>query len=549
MDNSASQKYNILVLDDEQLILMTVGACLRDSPYQVTTANNAEKALEIFKGKRFDAIISDIMMDPVDGFTFRDMVRNYNARIPIIFFTSLMDDINSSLIQRVMSDNYSYYINKNFSRKALLEKLDQVVHAYQAQTEIFQLNQRMEKDLELATQVQRSMLPAWVCIDKKYEYSYTYKPYFKISGDLFEWFPLDADRSLMVFGDISGHGIHSALTMVAVQAVLKQFVAADLNHMLKPHFILQKLNDYFCEKLSMGIYMTCLVGIWDFQEDTVLFHNAGHPEILCFGTDGKSRREVNPENRGGLPVGMMPDTIYKEEENVLFSFTEEDLFLIYSDGVFDLVNEENSQAEVNMELLQEIAPVLAGDNCSINIPFRLSNTLEQIGFTKQLDDCAILGVRKRSSAPEFRRAIFPDLQSIDIATQEALEFVSEHFYPCVELAAKLELLLSEFLVNIVKHGLGGNQKNGELIVLVVSGDDRELRVTVWDRGKVWNVGELRSDESLDGLLMQLSDDQKQSGRGIPIIMKISPRIIRKRFDGVNETHFAISRAQEYSAES
>ena len=142
MENQISQqKYNILALDDEQLILMMIAACLKDTQYQVTISDRAENALETFKQKEFAAIITDIMMDSIDGFMFRDMVRSLNPRIPIIFFTSLIDDINNSLIQRILNDNYSYYINKSFSRKLLLEKLDQIVTSYRAQNELMQLNQ------------------------------------------------------------------------------------------------------------------------------------------------------------------------------------------------------------------------------------------------------------------------------------------------------------------------------------------------------------------------------------------------------------------------
>lgn len=198
------------------------------------------------------------MMDSVDGFKFRDMIRNYNKRIPIIFLTSLMDDIDNSLINQIMKDSYSYYLNKNFTRTSLLEKLDQVVRAYQAQNEISQLEKKIESDLELAAQVQTAMLPPWIRFTECYEFSFIYRPLFKISGDLFEWIPIDPQSCLCVFGDISGHGIHSALTMTAVQSILKQMITIHAPDELRPDRILRQLNDFFCEKLNMCSYMTCL---------------------------------------------------------------------------------------------------------------------------------------------------------------------------------------------------------------------------------------------------------------------------------------------------
>ena len=155
-----------------------------------------------------------------------------------------MDDIDNSLINQIMKDSYSYYLNKNFTRTSLLEKLDQVVRAYQAQNEISQLEKKIESDLELATQVQTAMLPPWIRFTECYEFSFIYRPLFKISGDLFEWIPIDPQSCLCVFGDISGHGIHSALTMTAVQSILKQMITIHAPDELRPDRILRQLNDF-----------------------------------------------------------------------------------------------------------------------------------------------------------------------------------------------------------------------------------------------------------------------------------------------------------------
>lgn len=544
----SDRKYSVLVLDDEKFILLTVAACLKSGPYQVTTCDRAEEALNAFKQKKFDAILSDIMMDSVDGFRFRDMIRNYNKRIPIIFLTSLMDDIDNSLINRIMKDNYSYYLNKNFTRSSLLEKLDQVVKTYQAQNEISQLEKKIESDLELATQVQNAMLPPWIRFTDSYVFSYIYRPLFKISGDLIEWIPISPTSCLCVFGDISGHGIHSALAMTAVQSILKQLTAIQAQETLRPDRILRQLNDFFCEKLNMCSYMTCLIGIWDFAGNKLIYHNAGHPDLLCFHIATGKAFDPNPRRRGSLPVGMLREADYLESNNVELTFTDDTVFLAHSDGLWDIGTHPNDSSGVDVKTFQQLAAAAVKDNYVVEIPFRLAGALEQIGYDTPMDDYSLFALKKLPAdigKTLFLRQIPLDAAAIDRATLEAAEFVEKEI-GSVDMAVKTEILLSEFLVNIVKHGLEHYKRASDMIALLIKGSPEEITVTVLDRGKFWESSELESTGDIDQLLNELSRSKAESGRGIPLIRKLSPKISRRHLSGLNETIFNIRCDEEQS---
>ncbi|MPN39641.1 hypothetical protein SDC9_187169 [bioreactor metagenome] len=111
---------------------------------------------------------------------------------------------------------------------------------------------------------------------------------------------------------------------------------------------------------------------------------------------------------------------------------------------------------------------------------------------------------------------------------------------------KTEILLSEFLVNIVKHGLENYKFASDMIALLIKGDEVEIAVTVFDRGKFWESGELESSGDIDQLLSELSRSKAESGRGIPLIRKLSPKISRRHLCGLNETIFTIRRDEEKS---
>ena len=359
---------------------------------------------------------------------------------------------------------------------------------------------------------------------------------------MFDWFPLDDNHYLMVFGDISGHGIHSALAMVAVQSLLKQMLTADSSQMHQPHLILNKLNAYFSEKLKMRLYMTCLICIWSFKTNTVVFHNAGHPDMLCIHTSDGGAVSTNIHKKGNLPVGMMASTEYREEDNVSFQFSEDSMFLIFSDGVTDLRNEDHNRTGVDMDTLLQLASVIAKDNCSFNTPFRLCSTLEQIGFTQVTDDLTVLALKKYSpgnNKSELRLKVFPDPVSIERAMQKTEAYIVTTFDSKV-LADKVKILLHEFLVNIAKHNEENAQNDSGVIAVHITGDSRKLSITIWDQGENTEYSSpLQSEESLKKLSQELADEQKQSDHGIPLILKFSPQIKRRHYCGVNETVFMI----------
>lgn len=117
-------RYKILAVDDEKFNLLLLESCLQSESCDLVTCNDALKAFSEFKKADFDVILLDILMDGIDGFEVRQLIRSRNKKIPIIFLTSLLDDINSTLVNRITADQYSYYLNKSFNKKTLIEKIE-----------------------------------------------------------------------------------------------------------------------------------------------------------------------------------------------------------------------------------------------------------------------------------------------------------------------------------------------------------------------------------------------------------------------------------------
>lgn len=108
-----SRKVHVLVVDDEKMIRNLLKMSLQRMGYEVTTADDGEEALELFRNNAFDLVLLDILMPRVDGFTVCSELRRVSG-VPIIMLTALNrpDDIVRGL--ELGADNY---ITKPFTFK------------------------------------------------------------------------------------------------------------------------------------------------------------------------------------------------------------------------------------------------------------------------------------------------------------------------------------------------------------------------------------------------------------------------------------------------
>lgn len=109
----------ILVVDDDRDIREVLYLYLNNEGYEVTLAENGEKALLLFEKNNFDLILLDVMMPVVDGFETCQTLRK-KSNVPILFLSAKEDDIDKILGLRIGGDDY---ITKPFSPAVLVAKI------------------------------------------------------------------------------------------------------------------------------------------------------------------------------------------------------------------------------------------------------------------------------------------------------------------------------------------------------------------------------------------------------------------------------------------
>jgi len=117
---------NVLIVDDEIEILKLLRKYLEREGYRVDTASDGEEALFVFRRKKYDLIILDVMMPKVDGIEVCKKLRN-KTNAPIIMLTAKDDEIDKVLGLRIGADDY---ITKPFSMNEFVARINAHLRRY-----------------------------------------------------------------------------------------------------------------------------------------------------------------------------------------------------------------------------------------------------------------------------------------------------------------------------------------------------------------------------------------------------------------------------------
>lgn len=535
-------KLKILLLDDERLIRMSVAARLRRTDFEIVGVGTPDEAVARLRRERFLAIITDVVMGDVDGFMFRDIVRGMNREIPILFFTSLVNDEGCDFLNRVLEDRYSSYLPKNASTEVLIGRLERAVRPYRLEVEMREMKADLDAALRLASSVQTSMLPRWAHVRENVFYGTCWHPFSMVSGDLYDYVPVGPDATIFIFGDISGHGVSASLAMTAVQAFLKQFDGVDDAHARDVAQLASQIDRFIYRNLQGVAYMSGLVIYFNSKENRVRVCNAGHPDLKCFDRLGRAI-DLNPEHRGGFPLGLMAKSDYTEADVVDQVVPEDALFFAYSDGIVDLTSDAQGEDRLPPELLDDLVAETVrsidreGTLTSVALPSKVYELLQDFGYDHPQDDImlAVFG-RTRQRPGVHYVEVEIDVAKIDIAVRRAGECLSSDSR-FADVAPRVELLLGEFLMNLHDHGFDPVTRHREfaLVRLQMRADD--VVVSVWHRARPWDVASKPIDP--DAALDRANAALDNHGRGVAIIRKLASCSGLQSFGGLNLNTFYV----------
>ena len=194
-------------------------------------------------------------------------------------------------------------------------------------------HERVQRDLEIAWQIQRQMLPAALPQLPGLQLHAITVPSRWVDGDFYDAVCLWPRRIGLLLGDVAGKGIPAAMQMARLMGEFR----ACVSHRINPAGVMQVLNGLLCQRnVPWTSFVTAQYLVLDLAQGFVRFICAGHPPILLCRANGQMEQLGAVSN---IPLGIDANFVYRQETQRL---APGDRLLLYSDGAYEVQNAQGA---------------------------------------------------------------------------------------------------------------------------------------------------------------------------------------------------------------
>jgi serine phosphatase RsbU (regulator of sigma subunit) len=245
---------------------------------------------------------------------------------------------------------------------------------------------RMERELQMAREVQASLLPGETPQVAGWEFAARWQPARQVSGDYYDFVPGHQGQLALVIADVVGKGMPAALFM----ALTRSIVRASMGHALSVAEGIDRANRLICADSAEGMFVTVFCALLDPETGEVTYVNAGHnPPLLC--TPGAGKESLTDLMPTGMALGVLDDFPFEEQTVYLESG---DFLLLYTDGVPDATGA--GAQRFGMERLRRVVLEHRHESAAVIVAALEGVIGEFTGDTTQFDDIAIMIARRKA---------------------------------------------------------------------------------------------------------------------------------------------------------
>ena len=237
----------------------------------------------------------------------------------------------------------------------------------------------LQRDLDLASEVQRNLLPRADLRAGGWETSYHYAPVGPVSGDYCDLIPSDG-QLFFVLGDVSCKGVAGSMLMTQLHALFRSLAGMSL----PLGQIVTHSNRVFCESALAGQYATLVCGQAKATGE-VEIHNAGHLPAIVVGQSGVLRIEST-----GLPLGMFHEAEFSATQ---LQMEIGDTLFLFTDGLSEA---RSATDEYGVDRVTQLVRKQAGRSPAELISACLYDLNTFADFSLRSDDLTLLAIQRRS---------------------------------------------------------------------------------------------------------------------------------------------------------
>ncbi len=197
--------------------------------------------------------------------------------------------------------------------------------------------ERMSRELEIAKEIQQSILPTKYPKNKLYEFAGMYASAREIGGDYFDFIEFGNGQLGFLVADVSGKSLPGMLVMLMTRDIVKKHSRAILN----PAELLTEVNQELLQNIKKGMFVTMFIAVIDDQNRKVTFASAGHNPLIIVGNKGGKPELIKTK---GFPLGMVDSGQFKNRiELAERNLDEGDWLIQYTDGINEGQNSQNKE--------------------------------------------------------------------------------------------------------------------------------------------------------------------------------------------------------------
>ncbi len=237
--------------------------------------------------------------------------------------------------------------------------------------------QALARELSVAHEVQRGILPMTGPHIPGYDFYAAYDPARELGGDYYDYVPLPDGRLAIVVADVAGKGVAAALLMAKFSAETRYCLVSEPS----PAEAIGRLNRIFCGSSWEDRFITLVVGVLDPKRHEVTLVNAGHMPPLLRRASGEIEEVGETERR--LPVGVDEDVQYGQ---CVVTLNPGETLVFYTDGIPDAHKDDDVfyGKERLCSRLQESPPEAAAMGQAV-----LEDVRKFVGSRPQADDICL----------------------------------------------------------------------------------------------------------------------------------------------------------------
>jgi serine phosphatase RsbU (regulator of sigma subunit)/putative methionine-R-sulfoxide reductase with GAF domain len=242
---------------------------------------------------------------------------------------------------------------------------------------------RLEQELNVARDIQSSLIPGGSPDIPGCELASYWEAARQVSGDFYDFIPLDDGRWGIVVADVADKGVPAALFMAMSRTILRT-VAFNRDD---PAATLIRTNEIIESEAQSDLFVTVFYAIWDPAAQMLTYANGGHNPPILLRNNGRIRLL----KAGGMALGVLPNI---EVESQSVQLHPHDTVLFYTDGVTEAMNEDYD--EFGMERLRLTAVYHKKQSATAIMQAITDAIRSHAGGTPQFDDITLIVMKRKS---------------------------------------------------------------------------------------------------------------------------------------------------------